>query len=97
RAATGEHAFHEIVRRSPAVSRSSVVLFDGEPDQLGAPRIAHVAALIVLAERAAAARARFAWGLLHEPEGLLLEGVTREGVGRLLAGRSPFTITDEQV
>ncbi|MFT3774164.1 MAG: hypothetical protein QM820_53050 [Minicystis sp.] len=88
RAAGGEHAFFQLARRSPARASSSVVLFDAGPDQLGAPRIAHLAALIVLAARAERARARFAWGLLHRPHEHLLTEVTAQSVTRLLAARS---------
>src|SRR5580704_19501113 len=69
RAAMGEHAFFHLARRSPARAASSVAIFDTGPDQIGAPRIAGLAALIVLAERASRAGARFAWGILHDPGG----------------------------
>lgn len=52
RAAEGEHVFLKIGRREPVRSRLSVVLFDVGPNQLGSPRIAHLAALIVMARRA---------------------------------------------
>jgi hypothetical protein len=41
------------------------VLFDTGPDRLGRPRIAQLAALVVLARRASAARAELRWGTLH--------------------------------
>ena len=52
RAATGEHAFFQIARRAPAHAMSSVAILDAGPLGLGAPRIAHLATLIVLAARA---------------------------------------------
>ncbi len=67
RASAGEHAFFQIARRSPARAASSVALFDAGPEQLGAPRIVQLAALIVLAERARRAGARFAWGCWESP------------------------------
>lgn len=88
RAASGEHAFHQIARRTPAQARSSVALFDAGPDQLGGPRLAHLAALIVLAARSERARARFAWGLLHRPEGALFTEVTQASVTSLLGART---------
>jgi hypothetical protein len=97
RAAMGEHAFFQIARRSPARAASSVGIFDTGPDQIGAPRIAGLAALIVLAERASRAGARFAWGILHDPGGALAEVVTREGVLRLLAARSAVPACEDDI
>jgi hypothetical protein len=97
RAASGEHAFYQLARRSPARASSSVALFDAGPDQLGAPRVAHLAALIVLAARAERAGARFAWGLLHQPDAHLLTEVTRQSVGQLLTGRTALPPTGEEI
>jgi hypothetical protein len=93
RAAMGEHAFHELARRTPARAASSVALFDAGPDQLGALRVAHLAALLVLAERAERVAARFAWGILHDPEGALFTAVTAESVRSLLAARTALPPT----
>lgn len=68
RAVMGEHAFYQIARREPAGSRLSAALFDAGPNQLGSPRLAHLAALIVLARRAEAAGAEFRWGVLQSRE-----------------------------
>ena len=43
--------------------RVSLAVFDSGPGQLGAPRVAQVAAWIALARRAAAAGLGFAWGV----------------------------------
>src|SRR5262249_24060464 len=88
RAAMGEHAFFHLARRSPVRAASSVAIFDTGPEQLGAPRIAHVAVLIVLAARAEQAGARFAWGVLGEPEGALTPAVTPQSVLALLGART---------
>lgn len=88
RATMGEHAFHAVARRTPSLAASSVALFDAGPDQLGSPRIVHLAALITLAERAERAGARFAWGLLHDPDGALFPSVTAESALRLIGGRT---------
>lgn len=87
RAAAHEHLFLDWGRRSEAASRRSAVLLDAGPDQLGTPRIAQLAALVVLASRAQAAGAAFAWGILQEPEGGLLDGVTPALLQRLLEAR----------
>lgn len=88
RAVMGEHLFLNLARRAPAGSRFSVALFDAGPNQLGTPRLAHLAALIVLARRAAAAGASFGWGVLQQPETQLHGEVTASNVMRLLEARS---------
>ncbi len=67
RAATRELGFHQLVYRETAKARASVLLFDAGPTELGSPRIAHLAALLVMAQRAHDAGARFAWGVLQLP------------------------------
>ncbi len=67
RAAAGEHLFlapRQVARQAEAWT---VAVFDTGPAQLGAPRLAHLALWILLAQRAQAARARFAWGVLGAP------------------------------
>lgn len=88
RAAASEHAFLRLSTRAPGGSRRSLALFDAGPLQLGTPRLAHLAALIALARRAAAAGVRFDWGTLQRPEQGLIEGVNESSVLKLLAGRS---------
>jgi hypothetical protein len=95
RAATGEHAFFQLARRAPAHAMSSVAILDAGPLGLGAPRIAHLATLIVLAARAEKAGARFAWGLLHAPDRALFPAVTKESLQSLLAGRSAIGASAE--
>jgi hypothetical protein len=97
RAAAGEHLFLRQARPVPAASRVSAAVFDAGPDQLGSPRIAQLAALIVLSRRAEAAGVRFAWGILQEPEAPLFEKVTETGIQRLLQARTPHEATDAQV
>lgn len=97
RAVTGEHIFLRVNHPAPGGSRVSVAIFDAGPGQLGSPRIAQLAALIVLARRAEAAGVRFAWGILQDPEGPLFSEVTEAGVLRLLQARTPHEASDEQV
>jgi hypothetical protein len=85
RAGTGEHAFLAVARREPAGARRCVVLLDTGPDQLGAPRLAHLALLVVLERRAAAIGASFAFGALQGEA--LHEGLGAESVGAWLAAR----------
>jgi hypothetical protein len=93
RAASSEHAFLRLERREPALARTSVVLFDSGPTQLGGPRLAQLAALIALARRARAAHASLAWGVLQAPDVPLHRDVTRETVRALLASRSTSPVT----
>jgi hypothetical protein len=97
RAAGGEHTFLRLARPVPGGSRLSVALFDAGPGQLGSPRIAQLAALIVLARRAEAAGVRFGWGILQEPDGPLLTAVTPASVLRLLQSRTTHEATEAQI
>ena len=86
--AMGEHAFLARAFQEPAASRRSVVFFDAGPDQLGGPRVAHLAALITFARRAADARAELAWGTLAARFAPLVDAVTDAGVLALLEART---------
>lgn len=97
RAVMGEHLFLHASRPEPGGTRTSVAIFDAGPGQLGSPRIAQLAALIVLARRAEAAGARFAWGILQDPEAPLHPEVTEAGILRLLQSRTPHEATDAQI
>lgn len=88
RAVQGEHAFFDIARPKPQGGRMSVAAFDTGPSQLGSPRIAQLALLIVLARRAEAAGVRFSWGILQDPGGPLFPNLTEAGVLRLLEART---------
>lgn len=93
RSVMGEHVFLQLARREPAGTKTSVALFDGGPGQWGAPRIAQMAALIVLARRANATGARFLWGILQTPEGTLFSEpfteVSAATIGHFLQSRTP--------
>lgn len=67
RAAHSEHLFLSpklVAKRSASMI---VAVFDSGPAQLGAPRLAQLALLILLARRAQAAHSRFAWGTADAP------------------------------
>jgi hypothetical protein len=97
RAVMGEHLFLHPSRPEPGGTRTSVAIFDAGPGQLGSPRIAQLAALIVLARRAEAAGARFAWGVLQDPDAPLHPEVTESGILRLLQSRTPHEASDAQI
>lgn len=67
RAAGGEHLFLAPQQRTRHSSRLIVALFDAGPRQLGAPRLAHLAMLILLARRAREADGELRWGILQRP------------------------------
>ena len=74
RAVSGEHLFLQQAYQDLAAARQSIVLFDAGPDQLGAPRLAHLAILIVLAQRAAAHDASLQWGTFQDRDNHLADG-----------------------
>ncbi|HZS05962.1 MAG TPA: hypothetical protein VFD58_14080 [Blastocatellia bacterium] len=92
RAVMNEHLFFRIARRNPAGSRVSLALFDAGPNQAGSPRLAHLAALVVLARRAEAAGAHFGWGVIQLPGMTVMSEVDGASVLRLLESRSPSEV-----
>lgn len=97
RAAMGEHLFLNLARVAPAAKRISVALFDAGSDQAGTPRVAHLAALIVLARRAESVKANFSWGVLQDAELKTFAEVTESNVLNLLAARTAHNATAEYV
>lgn len=98
RAAFGEHAFLKPSFRQPQGARRSVALLDAGPDQLGTPRLAHLALLVVLARRAEAAGAAFEWGVLQsEPGKGTFSGLTVASANAWLFARSAEPVTGERL
>ena len=95
RAASGEQAFLQMARREPAVARACVALFDAGPGQIGAPRLAQIAALVVLARRAMDASTPFFWGVLQHSAGALQQEITAHNVELFLAARSAHEASAE--
>lgn len=89
RAAAGEHLFLDRGVRPRTAERRSVALLDAGPDQLGTPRLAQLAVLVVLAARAEGAGVSFAWGIAQDPASGLVEGFGEAQARRFLAARSP--------
>lgn len=96
RAAMREHLFLKTAHRDPAHGRGSLVLFDAGPEQIGSPRLAHLAVLIVLFRRAERARASFSWGILQDEEMIESQGVNKAEVWRLIKARSYRSSSEEQ-
>lgn len=97
RAASGEHLFLNVRRKTPASARGTVVLFDAGPDQVGAPRIVQMAVLLLLAERAARRSEGFGWQLLHHRGESLFTGVNAESVRAFLAARVALRLGEDAV
>ena len=97
RAVMGEHLFLSRAHSSPVGTRSSLALFDAGPSQVGSPRIAHIAALIVLANRADSARSTFSWGVLQQPEMPAYRDVNAGNLMALLEARSHCEVNDTHV
>ena len=97
RAVMGEHLFLSRAHSAPAGTRASLALFDAGPSQLGSPRIAHIAALIVLANRADSAHSMFSWGVLQQPERPAFRDVNAGNILTLLEARTHCEVSDAQV
>ncbi|HYH98916.1 hypothetical protein [Hyalangium sp.] len=98
RAAFGEHAFLKPAFKQPQGSRRTVALLDAGPDQLGTPRIAHLALLVVLQRRAEAAGTEFSWCVLQDsPDRVPFNSVTPASVQSWLSARSVTPATDQHV
>lgn len=97
RAATGEHSFLKLAHRERAQARSCVALFDAGPTQLGAPRLAQLASLIVLARRAQLANARFEWGILQDESHQLFDEISPLNIETWLKARTVQTLANTQI
>ena len=97
RATMREHLFLKTAKRNRAHGLGSIVLFDSGPEQLGSPRLAHLAILIVLIRRADRARANFAWGILQNPGRAFLHGSGKSELMELLRARTSANVSDSSL
>ncbi|WNG40875.1 hypothetical protein F0U61_49680 [Archangium violaceum] len=98
RAAFGEQAYLRVAHRQPQGGRRTVALLDAGPEQFGPPRIAHLALLVVLARRAEAVGASFAWGVLQsEPRQKPFSSVDAASVGQWLRAVSAVPPTEARL
>lgn len=97
RAVMGEHLFLNPARVSPGAKRVSIALFDAGAMQIGAPRIAHLAAFIVLARRAEAAGAMFLWNTLQGEKQLIISDETKASIKILLESRTAKDVSEEDI
>ncbi len=91
RSVMGEHLFWKVAYREPTKARSTLVLFDAGPEQLGSPRLLHLAALVVFEVRARMAKANFNWGVLQSGEQNLLPGMNVAELEMLLEARGSMS------
>lgn len=89
RATNSEHLFYALAHQAPASNQRTVILFDAGPDQLGAPRLLHLAFLLTMARRSRAAKVELSWGVLQADTPRLLETVSPQSVLTLMKSRSP--------
>lgn len=101
---------HEFLRRvanqellfvgpEPEARRSAqrcVVLFDSGPEQIGEPRIVHLALFILLARRAQEAGAMFQWGILQEPA-TLQQDDGLQGLKHLIKARTATPVGEAHI
>lgn len=87
RVVSHEHAFLARGFRQLGGGRHCTALFDAGPEQLGAPRLAHLALLIALAQRAAAAGATLEWAALSPGPLVWHQDVSEASVLALLQQR----------
>jgi hypothetical protein len=93
RSVMGEHLFWKLAYREPAQSRSVLALFDAGPEQLGAPRLLHLATLAVLHARAQRLKVAFHWAVLQGED--MYEGMSAQEIKIFLGARGHLSATAE--
>jgi hypothetical protein len=97
RASAGEHLFLQRSRRERTTGRRVVALLDTGPEQLGSPRLAQLALLVVLSARASAAGAAFEWSTAQDIARSRAVGFSPDRVSDFLWARSTALVDDAQV
>jgi hypothetical protein len=98
RAVSTEHLFLQRAYRADTATRKCLALFDAGPEQLGGPRIAHLALMIVLAERAAQKnKAEFTWAVFQDRSRSLYGGFSKAHLNDLLWMRSACAVSSEDI
>lgn len=91
RAAAGEHLFLAPRQRPRQATGQMLVLFDAGPTQWGAPRLVHLALMILLARRARAAGGELLWGTLQAP-GQVAPMDNAQALRQMLAARTEVAV-----
>ena len=95
RAAMGEQLFFKKNQIEHKKGLVSVLLFDSGPMQLGSPKIAHLALLILFARRAEATGASFYWGVIQKDS--WKTDVTKASINYLLKSSSPHDVSSDMI
>jgi hypothetical protein len=93
RASQGEQLFLELERSVSATSMEAWLLLDSGPSQLGAPRLAHLAALVAFSRRAREAGLLLRWASLRNWDQAPQIEFTPGTIGEWLIARSPYAPT----
>lgn len=96
RAAMGEQMYYRLAQNSPGGDCRSVLLLDAGWEQVGAPRLAHIALLLVFARRAAQADLPFYWGVAQAGGGLF-EGLDPGNLRCLLQARTARPVNESDL
>jgi hypothetical protein len=88
RAVSGEQTFFAVARREPVSRQSTLALFDAGPDQLGDCRLAQLALLVLLEQRAQSSGQELLWQHVHRFGEGLERGLTEASVRSFLQGRT---------
>lgn len=97
RAAMNEQSYLEREHQRPRQTKRCMALFDAGPTQLGSPRIAQIAVLVVLARRAEAAGVELDWAVLQDRRDGAFRGFHQDDVQQLLRARSTQEVSTEDV
>jgi hypothetical protein len=93
RASQGEQLFLELERSVAATSMEAWLLLDCGPSQLGAPRLAHLAALVAFSRRAREAGLLLRWASLRNWDQPPQLEFTPGTISEWLTARSPYAPT----
>jgi hypothetical protein len=96
RAVAREHLFYAVARERPRGRRAVTILVDVGPELFGTPRVAALAALLVLAHRARSARASFGWKLAQGQTDCVGDVGALE-IRALLGARAAFICDEESL
>jgi hypothetical protein len=97
RAAEKEHLFYELSRKGAAPRRRSLAIFDGGPDQLGGPRVVHLALVLLLGARARRAGADFWWAVAQAERPTWVRQIDELTLPALFHARSTRPLTREHL
>ena len=100
RAAMSEHLFLAPAQVSPQGHEELVLLFDAGPQQLGQPRIAQIALLILLFSKIADSGTTLKWGILQqlhteEPLHLIQQKISLNDIRTFINSRSNLSMSEE--